>query len=124
MTRTHTHKLQTLSHTHTHTPTRTHTHAHAHAAPNDGRHDALIASTVRSTIVDTVHALGAAVMGEMYNLQHATITKMLDGGRNTDMYDNTPGFPGELHDMVASRNASGVKRQSLAADSSLLLCFG
>jgi hypothetical protein len=78
--------------------------------PNDELHDSEVAQAVRDTIVDPLHALGAvAVFGEMYNFQRATVTKMLDAGRNTDMYDGTPGFPGKLHDMVVNGDASGLE---------------
>lgn len=59
-----------------------------------------------------MHALGAAVFGETYNLRWPTVTKMLDGGRNTDMpsgLGGARGFPSMLHEMVVAQNASGLE---------------
>jgi len=60
--------------------------------------DRNVSRYVREVIVEPMHALGAAVFGEMYNFQRPTTAKMLDGGRNTDMPDATLGFPGKLHE--------------------------
>ena len=76
-------------------------------------HHRTTAKVIHSAIVEPVHALGAAVFGEMYNLQVPTIAKMFDGGRNTDMggHGNSvvKGFPSLLADMVASQDASGFE---------------
>jgi hypothetical protein len=73
----------------------------------------VIASHVRATIVEPMHALGAAVFAEMYNLQVPTIAKMIDGGRNTDMgghgAPSVAGFPSKLARMVSAANASGLE---------------
>jgi hypothetical protein len=73
------------------------------------KNDILVSRYVREVIVEPMHQLGAAVWGEMYNFQRATTAKMLDGGRNTDMPDGTPGFPGELHDMVVAGDLRGLE---------------
>ena len=78
--------------------------------PISGRYDAAIARAIREVIVEPAHALGAAVFGETYNLLRPTLNKMLDGGRNTDMPSGVRGFPGRLHALVLSGNASGVER--------------
>ena len=105
---------------------------------HDGQHHAITAQMLREAIVEPAHALGAAVFGEMYNFQFPTVAKMLDGGRNTNVYDGTPGFPGLLHDMVAAEDASGLEtllvrtryfvpltylRTSLLTYSTYLLCL-
>eukprot|EP00966_Prymnesium_polylepis_P332558 7388046-Prymnesium_polylepis.1 len=84
---------------------------------HDGRHDQIVATRIREVIVDPMHKVGAAIFGEMYNLQRPTVAKMLDGGRNTDMPNITDtgrhpglkGFPGQLHDMVVGENASQLE---------------
>ena len=76
-------------------------------------HRDVIAAHVRATIVEPMHALGAAVFAEMYNLQVPTIAKMIDGGRNTDMGGHgapvVAGFPSKLARMVSAANASGLE---------------
>jgi len=91
-------------------------------SPHDGRHDQVVATTVREVIVEPMHALGVAVWGEVYNLQRPTIAKMLDGGRNTDMPNitstgrhpalssRTKGFPSHVHDMVLAQNTSALEQ--------------
>ena len=84
---------------------------------HDGLHDHVTAAHVRETIVEPMHALGAAVFGEVYNFQRPTVAKMLDGGRNTDMPNITsrgrapgvPGFPSLLHNAVVEEDASGLE---------------
>ena len=75
------------------------------------QHFQLIASRVRATIIEPMHALGAVVFGEMYNLQKPTILRMLDGGRNTDKGGHgaavVKGFPSKLRDMITAQDASG-----------------
>jgi hypothetical protein len=73
------------------------------------RNDTQVSAYVREVIVEPAHKLGAAVFGEMYNFQRPTTAKMLDGGRNTDMPDGTLGFPGKLHEIVVSGDATGLE---------------
>jgi hypothetical protein len=73
------------------------------------KNDLAVSRYVREVIVEPMHQLGAAVFGEMYNFQRPTTAKMLDGGRNTDMPDGTLGFPGTLHEIVTSGDASGLE---------------
>ena len=78
---------------------------------HDGRHHRLIAKYIRQVIVEPMHRLGAVIFGEMYNLaQSPTISKMIDGGRNTDL-PGVPGsgFPGKLHQMVVHEDATGLE---------------
>eukprot|EP00911_Craspedida_sp_UC1_P000125 UC1_evm2s98 len=83
--------------------------------PLSGLHDDLTRALIRRVIVEPAHALGAAVFGETYNLGRPPLTKMLDGGRNTDMPntgnggDGYPGFPGRLHALVVDQNATGLE---------------
>ena len=79
------------------------------APATDGLDDVVVARRIREVVVDPLRQRGAAVFGEMYNFQRPTINKMLDGGRNTDMYDGTLGFPGQLHDAVVARDASSLE---------------
>ena len=85
------------------------------------KNDILVSRYVREVIVEPMHQLGAAVWGEMYNFQRATTAKMLDGGRNTDMPDGTPGFPGELHDMVVAGDLRGLEGERRPFSSSFLI---
>uniref|UniRef100_A0A7S3TL01 Glycosyl hydrolase family 13 catalytic domain-containing protein n=2 Tax=Emiliania huxleyi TaxID=2903 RepID=A0A7S3TL01_EMIHU len=82
-------------------------------APNFDMSHALVASYIRDVIVDPVHALGAAVFGEIYNLQVPPIAKQFDGGRNTDMGGHgnpvVEGFPSLVHDMVVAQDARGLE---------------
>lgn len=77
----------------------------------DNLHNALVGGYIRTSIVEPMHELGVAVFGEMYNLQRPAVAKMLDGGRNTDYPsgENTVGFPGAVHSMVMSGDASGLE---------------
>ena len=77
--------------------------------PISGVNDDVIAEAIWNGIRKPLQQLGAAAFGETYNLLTPAINKMLDGGRNTDMADGFPGFPGRLHKLIMSRNASRLE---------------
>jgi hypothetical protein len=82
--------------------------------PLSSLHDSIISSSIRQSIVEPLHSLGAYAMGETYNLLRPSYNKMLDGGRNTDMpgggggggVKGVKGFPSKLHDLILASNAS------------------